>query len=114
MPLISAVGGVRFCAAPTALRSSSGLIPSPPGLGSRFGDRPSGPRIHRDFCSVILSQLATRKPTAPRDGKKARRVLWYPPQAKTGLEWGTQPSLPVKELQVGMTKGWDSASMGIG
>jgi hypothetical protein len=23
--------------------------------------------------------------------KKARRVLWYPTQAKTGLEWGTQP-----------------------
>jgi hypothetical protein len=27
--------------------------------------------------------------------KKARRVLWYPTQAKTGLEWGTQPSLTV-------------------
>jgi hypothetical protein len=25
----------------------------------------------------------------------ARRVLWYPTQAKTRLEWGTQPSLPV-------------------
>jgi hypothetical protein len=24
-------------------------------------------------------------------------VLWYPTQAKTGLEWGTQPSLPVKQ-----------------
>jgi hypothetical protein len=24
-------------------------------------------------------------------------VLWYPTQAKTGLEWGTQPSLPVKK-----------------
>jgi hypothetical protein len=31
-----------------------------------------------------------------RDDKKARRVLWYPTQAKNGLEWGTQPSLPVK------------------
>jgi hypothetical protein len=29
--------------------------------------------------------------------KKARRVLWYPTQAKTGLEWGTQPSLTVKQ-----------------
>jgi hypothetical protein len=29
--------------------------------------------------------------------KKARRALWYPTQAKTGLEWGTQRSLPVKE-----------------
>jgi hypothetical protein len=24
-------------------------------------------------------------------------VLWYPTQAKTGLEWGTQLSLPVKQ-----------------
>jgi hypothetical protein len=24
---------------------------------------------------------------------KARPVLWYPTQTKTGLEWGTQPSL---------------------
>jgi hypothetical protein len=29
--------------------------------------------------------------------KKARRVLWYPTQAKTGLEWGTQPFLRVKK-----------------
>jgi len=29
--------------------------------------------------------------------KKARRVLWYPTQAKTGLEWGTQPLLTVKQ-----------------
>jgi hypothetical protein len=29
--------------------------------------------------------------------KKARRVLWYPTQAKTGLEWGTQPLLAVKQ-----------------
>src|SRR5271156_3746538 len=27
--------------------------------------------------------------------KTAGRVLWYPIQAKTGLEWGTQPLLPV-------------------
>jgi hypothetical protein len=27
--------------------------------------------------------------------KKACRVLWYPTQAQTGLEWGTQPSLHV-------------------
>jgi hypothetical protein len=25
-------------------------------------------------------------------------VLWYPTQAKTGLEWGTQLSLPVSKL----------------
>jgi hypothetical protein len=29
--------------------------------------------------------------------KKARRVLRYPTQAKNGLEWGTQPSLPVEK-----------------
>jgi len=29
--------------------------------------------------------------------KKARRVPWYPTQANTGLEWGTQPSLPVRQ-----------------
>jgi hypothetical protein len=29
--------------------------------------------------------------------KKARRVLWYPTQAKNGLEWGTQPLLTVKQ-----------------
>ena len=29
--------------------------------------------------------------------KKARRMLWYPTQAKTGLEWGTQPLLTVKQ-----------------
>jgi hypothetical protein len=25
-------------------------------------------------------------------------VLWYPTQAKKGLEWGTQRSLPVQEV----------------
>jgi hypothetical protein len=29
--------------------------------------------------------------------KKARRVLWHPTQAKTRLEWGTQPLLPVTQ-----------------
>jgi hypothetical protein len=29
--------------------------------------------------------------------KQAGRVLWYPTQAKTGLEWGTQPSFPVRQ-----------------
>ena len=29
--------------------------------------------------------------------QKARQVLWYPTQAKTGLEWGTQPLLTVKQ-----------------
>ena len=29
--------------------------------------------------------------------RKARRRLCYPTQAKTGLEWGTQPSLTVKQ-----------------
>jgi hypothetical protein len=29
--------------------------------------------------------------------KKRRRVLWYPTQAKTGLEWGTHHSSPVEE-----------------
>jgi hypothetical protein len=29
--------------------------------------------------------------------KKAGRVLWHPAQAEVRLEWGTQPSLPVKK-----------------
>jgi hypothetical protein len=50
--------------------------------------------------------------------KKVRQVLWYPTQAKTGLEWGTQhPAGREGELQIprlrsprragagGMTKG---------
>src|ERR1700722_1917314 len=53
--------GSRFGAEPTALRSSSELIPSPPGLGSRFGDRPSGPRIHGDFCRVISFSTCHRQ-----------------------------------------------------
>ena len=56
-----------------------------------FGDRPSGPRILGDFavsCLPLRLLLIT---------KKARRVLWYPTQAKTGLEWGTQPLLTVKQ-----------------
>jgi hypothetical protein len=38
-------------------------------------------------------------PEFGRDGKKERRVLWYPTQANTRrrLEWGTQPSLPPKK-----------------
>jgi hypothetical protein len=28
-------------------------------------------------------------------------MLWYPTQAKTGLEWGTQPSLTVKQSKKG-------------
>jgi hypothetical protein len=47
--------------------------------------------------------------------EKARRVLWYPTQAKTGLEWGTQvvshsrlewgtqPSLSVKKSKKRLT-----------
>jgi hypothetical protein len=31
--------------------------------------------------------------------KKARRVPWYPTQAKTGLEWGTQQLLPGRDLR---------------
>jgi hypothetical protein len=37
------------------------------------------------FAVSILSQRATGKPTA-RDDKKARRVLWYPTQAKERLD----------------------------
>ena len=29
--------------------------------------------------------------------KKVSRVLWYPTQAKIGLEWGTQPLLTMKQ-----------------
>jgi hypothetical protein len=36
-----------------------------------------------------------------RNEKKARQVLWYPTQAKVRLEWGTQPSLPVKKPVTG-------------
>jgi hypothetical protein len=32
-----------------------------------------------------------------RTADRAGRVLWYPTQAKVRLEWGTQPSLPVKQ-----------------
>jgi hypothetical protein len=39
---------------------------------------------------------------APND-KKARRALWYPTQAKSGLEWGTQPSLLVRQVAKEMT-----------
>jgi hypothetical protein len=48
-------------------------------------------------------RTADRSATLPRHAgaggmkKKARRVLWYPTQAKTGLEWGTQPLLAVKQ-----------------
>src|SRR5271163_3264873 len=39
----------------------------------------------------------TAGPSASLGMKKmAHRVLWYPTQAKTGLESGTQPSLPME------------------
>src|ERR1700733_364778 len=34
-------------------------------------------------------------PRIPGRDRIARRVLWYPTQAKTRLEWGTQLLLPV-------------------
>jgi hypothetical protein len=43
--------------------------------------------------------------------KKARRVLWYPTQAKTGLEWGTQPLLTVKQSNK-VTAAQDDESVG--
>jgi hypothetical protein len=56
------VGAVlEYSAAPTALRSSSELSPSPSGLGSRLGGRPSGPRIHERIAVSFLSQLAIGK-----------------------------------------------------
>jgi hypothetical protein len=41
----------------------------------------------------ITNSLKSVKSQPPND-KKTRRVLWYATQAKTGLEWGTQRSLP--------------------
>ena len=82
--------GPRFSAAPTALRSSSGLVPSPTGLGSSVGDRPSGPRIYCDFCTVISFSACHRQVACSHgrrdDKKKAGRVLWYPTQAKVRLD----------------------------
>jgi hypothetical protein len=67
------------------------LIPSPSGLGSVLATGPPG------LASIAILQchffLATGKPAAQDDKKGASST-----QAKTGLEWGTQPSLPVKEL----------------
>jgi hypothetical protein len=37
------------------------------------------------------------KITASRYDRKSSVECWNPTQAKTGLEWGTQPSLPVKQ-----------------
>ena len=46
----------------------------------------------------MRSRGALQIPRLPRQPvqrmtKKVSRVLWYPTQAKTGLEWGTQRSL---------------------
>ncbi len=49
----TAVAGDRFCAAPTALRSSSGSISQPFRAGLTFGGRPSGPCIYSDLRCVI-------------------------------------------------------------
>jgi hypothetical protein len=60
------------------------------------------------FAVSLLSQLATDKPTAltarstagadRRDDKKgSSSAVVSHSSPKTGLEWGTQPSLPVKE-----------------
>jgi hypothetical protein len=50
----------------------------------------------RDMSKATNHLTQKAKPT--QDGTSvARGVLWYPTQAKTGLEWGTQPSLPVKQ-----------------
>jgi hypothetical protein len=51
--------------------------------------------------------------------KKARRVLWYPTQAETGLEWGTEPLLMVKQskkVTASTTASWgrqDDDSVGV-
>ena len=69
----------RFSAAPTALISCSGLIPSPSGLHNgrpgqaRLASRPSGPRTHGD-CRCVISLLTChrevfcrlREPQIPR------------------------------------------------
>jgi hypothetical protein len=49
----------------------------------------------------FVSRLATGKPTA-RDDKKGASSAEYPTQAKTGLEWGTQPLLPVNQAGDGI------------
>jgi hypothetical protein len=41
----------------------------------------------------------TQKAKPTQDGTSVRgRVLWYPTQDKVRLEFGTQPSLPVKHF----------------
>jgi hypothetical protein len=52
-------GGPRFSAAPTALRSFSGLIPSPPGLGWRLAAGPPGlASVAILECRVYLNFLS--------------------------------------------------------
>jgi hypothetical protein len=57
---------------PHLRRSHCRLSPSPSGLGSRFGCRPSGPRIHGD-CSVISFSTCKRQVALPTACSKARR-----------------------------------------
>jgi hypothetical protein len=45
--------------------------------------------VHSSFNLPKASQLLGMT-------KKVIRVLWYPTQAKTGLEWGTQRLLTMK------------------
>jgi hypothetical protein len=66
---VQRANGPRLSAAPTALRSSSGLSPQPFRAGLTFSGRPSGPLLHGDFAVSFLSQLATGElavPTARR------------------------------------------------
>jgi hypothetical protein len=43
--------------------------------------------------------------------KKVSRVLWYPTQAKIGLEWGTQRLLTMKQSKK-VTSSQDDDSVG--
>jgi hypothetical protein len=45
---------------------------------------------------ILYAQPDAKKLTSTNQ-KVAGKEKWYPTQAKTGLEWGTQPWLPVKQ-----------------
>jgi hypothetical protein len=53
-----------------------------------------------NLCLIDYTREINEVAASPND-KKRHVECWYPTQAKTGLEWGTQPSLVNRVL--GMT-----------
>src|SRR5271156_4719243 len=60
-PNDTGASGPRFSAAPTALRSYSGLIPSPSGLGSRLAAGPPPDFLWNMVASVSFMRLSSWK-----------------------------------------------------